>query len=138
MKKRQLLKLLGAAFATAAVPTVAFARNHTPRGPVTAKDVPFLRGGETRPILNGSSFRGRIGESYRAAAEIPDLLDQLYCYCECETTVGHKSLKSCFVDLHGANCGICQKEALLAWRLNRKGLSVLEIRNEIDRTFMNL
>jgi len=138
MQKRQLLKLLGVALATTAVPSLAFARNHTPRGPITAKDVPTLHGGETRPIFNGSYFRGRTGQAYRAATEIPDLLDQLYCYCECETTVGHKSLRSCFVDLHGANCGICQKEALLAWNLNRKGLSVLEIRNQVDRAFMNL
>ena len=138
MNKRELLRLFGAALTTLAIPGVSLARSHTPRGPITAKDVPTLRGGETRPIFDGRHFRGRTGQAYRAAAEIPDLLDQLYCYCECETTVGHKSLKSCFVDLHGANCGICQKEALLAWNLNRKGLSVLEIRNQVDRTFMNL
>ena len=138
MKKRSVLKLFGVTLSAAAMPRLAaaFVRAHTPRGPVTAKDVPYLHGGETRPILDGQYFSGRIGEAYRAAAEVPDLLDQLYCYCECEKSVGHKSLKSCFVDLHGANCGICRKEALLAWRLHREGRSVLEVRNEVDRVFM--
>jgi hypothetical protein len=138
MKKRSALKLFGVALSAAAMPRLgaAFVRAHTPRGAVTAKDVPYLHGGEIRPILDGRNFSGRIGEAYRAAAEVPDLLDQLYCYCECEKSVGHKSLKSCFVDLHGANCGICRKEALLAWRLHREGRSVLEIRNEVDRVFM--
>ncbi len=137
MRRRQLLKLLGTAIAAASLPPLALAATHTPRGPVTANDLPRLRGGETRPILNGRYFKGRTGEAYRAAAEIPDLLDQLYCYCDCEISSGHKSLRTCFVDLHGANCGICQKQALMAWRLNKKGLSVLEIRNEVDRTFKN-
>lgn len=138
MHKRNALKLFGVALAAAALPRLAPAMlgRHTPRGPVTSKDVPHLHGGETRPILDGRYFTGRTGDAYRAAAEIPDLLDQLYCYCECERSVGHKSLRSCFVDLHGANCGICQQEALLAWRLSRKGRSVLEIRNEVDRLFL--
>lgn len=137
MKKRELLRLFGATVAAAAIPRLASAAfaGHTPRGPVTAKDLASLHGGETRPILDGRYFTGRAGQAYRAAAEIPDLLDQLYCYCECEQSIGHKSLKSCFVDLHGANCGICQNEALLAWQLNRKGWPVLKIRNEVDRTY---
>jgi Protein of unknown function with PCYCGC motif len=139
MRKRQLLRLIGATLAVAATPRLASAalgRSHTPRGPITAKDAAYLHGGETRPILDGKYFTGRAGEAYRAAAEIPDLLDQLYCYCDCEQTIGHKSLRSCFVDLHGASCGICQNQALLAWNLKRKGLSVLEVRNEVDRVFL--
>ncbi|MDH3672958.1 MAG: PCYCGC domain-containing protein [Gammaproteobacteria bacterium] len=55
-----------------------------------------------RRVLDGQHFAGPAGRAYRAAAEIPDVLDHLYCYCECEPAIGHKSLKSCFVDLHGA------------------------------------
>lgn len=134
MKKRTLLKMVGGVVAAVALPRLALAT--TPRGLVTAADVGRLRGGETRPILDGRYFTGRTGEAYRAAAEIPDLLDQLYCYCECERSINHKSLKSCFTDLHGANCGVCQNEALLAWNLNKKGWPVLRIREEIDRTYL--
>ncbi len=108
---------------------------HTPRGPVTTTEPRVLRGGENRPILDATHFSGKSGRSYRAAAEIPDVLDHLYCYCECEQHSGHKSLKSCFVDLHAANCGICQDEALLAHDLYRRGKSLLEIRRAVDQAY---
>jgi Protein of unknown function with PCYCGC motif len=134
VQKRTLLKVFGGVVAAVALPRLG--RATTLRGPIAAADVGRLRGGETRPILDGRYFAGRTGEAYRAAAEIPDLLDQLYCYCECERSIGHKSLKSCFTDLHGANCGVCQNEALLAWSLNKKGWPVLRIRKEIDRMYL--
>jgi hypothetical protein len=34
------------------------------------------------------------------AREIPDVLNQLYCYCECDKHRGHKSLLSCYTDGH--------------------------------------
>lgn len=143
MDRRHALKLIGAGVATTmgggAIPVTADSsshRKHTPRGPVTVKDPALLRGGETRPILNPRYIGGHAGQAYRAATEIPDVLDHLYCYCECETSVGHKSLKSCFTDLHGVHCGICQEQALMALRLHREGLSLLEIRQRVDAAFL--
>ncbi|MBI2999509.1 MAG: hypothetical protein HYY46_13835 [Deltaproteobacteria bacterium] len=40
--------------------------------------------------------------AYQVAQEIPDILDQLYCYCECDKHMGHLTLLSCFVDSHAA------------------------------------
>jgi hypothetical protein len=135
MNRRNTFKLIAAGMLAAAGGVVRLSGATTPRGRVSATDPATLRGGETRPILDGKYFAGQAGQAYRAAAEIPDVLDHMYCYCECERSVGHKSLKSCFVDLHGANCDICQEEALMAWRLNREGLSVLQIRRKIDGAF---
>lgn len=101
------------------------------------------QGGETKPILSAGLFEGRAAaayrpraaEAYRAAGQIPDILDKLYCYCECELHGGHKSLKSCFTDDHGANCDICIEEALLAKELHDRGLSADEIKAAVDRAF---
>lgn len=143
MDRRHALKLIGVGVATAASARAlsgyagsASHREHTPRGPVTTKDSAVLRGGEMRPVMNPRYLGGRAGEAYHAAAEIPDVLDHLYCYCECETSVGHKSLKSCFTDLHGVYCGICQEQALMALRLHRQGVSLLEIRQRVDAAFL--
>jgi hypothetical protein len=57
---------------------------------------------ETRPPLSPARFVGQTAVAYRIANEIPDILDQLYCYCECDKHLGHKSLLSCFTDDHGA------------------------------------
>lgn len=57
---------------------------------------------ETRPTLSRILFVGAVAEAYGVAKEIPEVLDQLYCYCRCAENFGHKSLLSCYVDQHAA------------------------------------
>jgi len=64
-------------------------------GPTTARR-------ETRPTLDPAQFVGKAAAAHRVAREIPDVLDQLYCYCGCDKHQGHKSLLSCFTDGHAA------------------------------------
>ena len=46
----------------------------------------------------------RIAEVYDMAAEIPHVLDGLYCHCDCSKHSNHRSLLTCFQDDHGAGC----------------------------------
>jgi hypothetical protein len=57
---------------------------------------------ETRPTLDPALFVGKAALAHRVAREIPDTLDQLYCYCGCDKHLGHKSLLSCYTDGHAA------------------------------------
>lgn len=57
---------------------------------------------ETRIPLTPALFVGKTATAYQVAQEIPDILDQLYCYCECDRHMGHITLLSCFVDSHAA------------------------------------
>jgi len=52
--------------------------------------------------LPATLFKGRVREAYTAAAEIPDVLAGLACYCGCNKSHGHRHLLDCFVDDHGA------------------------------------
>lgn len=52
--------------------------------------------------LPAEMFQGRVQEAYKAAAEIPDVLAQMSCYCGCSKSHGHRNLLDCFVDDHGA------------------------------------
>ncbi len=64
-----------------------------------------LRKGEVRETLDPQMFKNTlIKKAYRAAKEIPWVLDSIYCYCYCKEspTFRHKSLLSCYVDLHAA------------------------------------
>lgn len=72
------------------------------------------------PTLDPQKFTGRRREGYEAVRAIPETIAQLPCYCHCDRGFGHKSLHSCFVDDHGANCSICLEEALLAYRLQKE------------------
>lgn len=62
--------------------------------------VPTTARRETRPTLDPARFVGKAAAAHRVAREIPDVLDQLYCYCACDKHQGHKSLLSCFTDGH--------------------------------------
>lgn len=57
---------------------------------------------ETRIPLSPALFVGKTAMAYQVAHEIPDVLDQLYCYCYCDKHMGHRTLLSCFVDSHAA------------------------------------
>lgn len=93
---------------------------------------------ETKPTLSPALFVGRIETAYQVANDMPDLIDQLYCYCECDKHSGHRSLLSCYTDQHAANCDVCVNEALHAARLAKQGYKSAEIRREIDRRFSRL
>ncbi|MCC6545331.1 MAG: hypothetical protein IT392_12680 [Nitrospirae bacterium] len=99
------------------------------------KNNPDWRGGEMGAIVPTVYFTGQVREAYAAAAEIPEVLDQLYCYCYCAEDHDHKSLRTCFTDGHGSGCDICMLEAIRAKELNNKGYSIKDIRAAIDNEF---
>jgi hypothetical protein len=77
------------------VPAVGSGSVAVGAGPVVARK-------ETRPTLDPALFVGKVRLTHQIAREIPDVLDQLYCYCECDKHAGHKSLLSCYTDGHAA------------------------------------
>jgi hypothetical protein len=117
------LVALGAILVVAAP---AGARHPDPRSGVTGDRV-----------LAAASFAGydRIVRSYEAARAYPQVLDGLYCYCDCRHHFGHRSLLTCFESEHGASCDICLDEAWLAVQLYRQGRSLEEIRRAVDARF---
>ncbi len=91
------------------------------------------------PILHGKQLTGPNFQLawqvkvYQDAAKIPSVLYQLPCYCHCDRALGHRSLRSCFEGLHGAECGTCAKEGFYAYRMTRKGWTPKQIRAGIER-----
>jgi len=67
----------------------------------TRLDVTPVARRETRPTLDPAGFSGQAALAYQVAREIPEVLDQLQCYCACEQ-YGHVSLLSCYTSGHGA------------------------------------
>ena len=68
---------------------------------------------------------------YTLAAKIKPVLYQQPCYCYCDRHAGHKSLLDCYVSTHGTECEICQKEAILSYKLTQKGKTPEQIRASI-------
>lgn len=97
-----------------------------PRQGVTAEDVV--------PAARYASYP-RIAEVYRLASRIPEVLDGVYCYCQCSEHAGHYSLLDCFKSDHGANCDVCLSQAALAYRMTEDGEGLDAIRSATDRLF---
>ena len=54
------------------------------------------------PTLPPEMFTGKTREAYQVAKEIPEVLNQVQCYCGCKESDGHQSNFFCFTDQHGA------------------------------------
>ena len=102
---------------------------------VSAANVDALRGGETRPTLSPALFIGKAARTYKIARENPELIDSIYCYCNCKMNFAHKSLLTCFVDKHALNCAICQDQALYADSLYKKNNDIAQVRVAVDKRF---
>ena len=139
--RRGALRLLlgaGAALAVGALagvplaPTLAHARptrrvvvpHPEPRPGITAADV-----------LDPAELPRSARAAYAAAREIPQVLDGLYCHCDCATRDGLRSLLGCFETRMPLGCGYCREEAELALKLHREGRTLAEIREAVDREF---
>jgi ABC-type transport system substrate-binding protein len=87
--------------------------------------------GTLLPTLPPERFIGPTQQAYRVAQEIPATLAQLPCYCHCDMSMGHKSLHSCYEDMHASQCSVCVSEALMAYDLQKNGMSPAQIRDRI-------
>lgn len=101
-------------------------RHPEPRPGITAAEV-----------LPPSAYAGydRIVRAYEAAQQVPQVLDGLYCHCQCRENFNHRSLLSCFQSEHGASCDICIGEAVMAEEMHWQGKALDEIRRAIDARF---
>jgi len=92
-----------------------------------------LKPGDAAPILGKEQFWGEAFQNpyqlraYELAAKIPNVLNQMPCYCYCER-IGHKSLHTCFESTHGAHCGICMKEVFYAYEQTKLKKTPAQIR----------
>ena len=86
-------------------------------------------------VLPPEQFFGKAEAGYDAARQCPEIIAKLFCYCGCDMTDSHSSLLDCFTSDHGADCTICQDEAILALQLKKKGETLGQIQKAVDEKF---
>lgn len=98
---RWAVKVLGALAVPVIVGGAVLLRSgsEVPARSKAATNVAYARK-ETRPTLSPARFVGKAARAHEIAQEIPDVLDQLHCYCECEKHMRHTGLLSCYTDGH--------------------------------------
>jgi len=87
-----------------------------------------------------------VTAAYEFAAEHPEILSYVPCYCGCERA-GHQGNHDCFVksraengdvtewDEHGVECTVCIDVANRSRQLHASGASVRDIRTAIEKEF---
>src|SRR5688500_5987113 len=101
------------------------AKGRVPAYYTTAPDPGMLQ-----PTLSPDLFTGDKRLAYQAAKDTPQILAQLPCYCGFDRRKGGKCVHSCFESEHGAYCGICIGEALMAYGVHRE-VNVGQTRKQI-------
>ena len=146
-KYTQLLIGIGAAFLVMVIYLAVQGRNIVPANqesaaqasvqtiPMTSRDDLL----EDRPLLDPDLFNGRVRQVYQWAHEEPAAFDALYCYCRCKENprFKHRTLLTCYIDDHAANCGVCLDEGEMAWKMTKDGKTPAEIRKFIDKKYAN-
>jgi hypothetical protein len=108
------LRGAGWALAVLAASALAFllldeeAKAPPPPASTAAPEVPPFHGSAEEakpfPLLQdpGRYEIAAVSKAYRIAGEIPEVLAQQPCYCNCGEAFGHASLLDCFASDHGA------------------------------------
>jgi len=73
--------------------------------------------------------------AYQVAKDIPEVLEQLPCFCGCISHFGHKNNLFCFKDQHGSGCDLCQDIALDAKKMHDQGMSIAQIQDQIKAKY---
>lgn len=84
-------------------------------------------------VLPSADVPEKSRKAYDVAREIPQVLDGLYCHCECGKRDKLRSLLSCFETRMPTTCGVCRGEAEQAYELFLEGKTLGEIRKAVDR-----
>jgi len=90
-------------------------------------------------VLSPSLFADeQTRAAYQTAKDIPEVLEQLPCFCGCKDGFGHKNNLFCFKDQHGAGCDMCQRIALDARKMHDQGMSTDKIRENITAKYSHV
>ena len=95
--------------------------------------VPTGRADASTVLAPGQFADSATRHAYWVATQIPEVLNQLYCWCGCENTGQHRSNLACFEDHMGTDCEICQGTAEIAYAMLRAaGTGPAKIQAAVD------
>lgn len=106
-----------------AVKSVAGTGNRTPINPRYAR------------LVSADKFQGEVRKAYEVAHKIPEILDQLFCYCGCDITDAHCTLLDCYLSNHSVDCNECKGEAMMSSKMHSEGATIDAIRQKLHENW---
>lgn len=95
----------------------------------------------TAVTVSLATLPAEMSAMYQYADDHADHFAMIPCYCGCDRSLGHNSLKDCFVtqqgdwDAHASGCGVCIAEATTAKELLDNGTAATDVRQQIIERF---
>lgn len=127
------MKRLLSSVLLATISVAVFGQGGSPAVPAF-HNAPPAKSAKLPPILPqeqlwGPSFQYPVQKrAYLLAAKIGNVLYQQPCYCFCDRSVGHHSLRSCYESTHAAHCDACMKELFYAYQQTKAKKTPAQIR----------
>ena len=129
--KRNLALTLAAITALAVIAWVSLRATTEPSAPEQVAENP-----KAADVLSPALFTdAKARAAYQTAKDIPEVLEQLPCFCGCMMNMGHKNNLFCFKDQHGSGCDLCEDIALDARKMHDEGMPIAQIQENIRATY---
>jgi Protein of unknown function with PCYCGC motif len=125
--KRNLGLTIAAVLILAGIAWVSLRGTNDPQPTEQAAENPKAAGVLSPALFTDAKARA----AYQTAKDIPEVLEQLPCFCGCMMERGHKNNLFCFMDQHGSVCDICEDIALDARDMHDKGVPIAQIQENI-------
>jgi len=110
---------------------IAWVSLRTTNEPSNDQEAPSIDAKSARVLSPALFTDEKARAAYQVAKDIPEVLEQLPCFCGCMMNMGHKNNLFCFKDQHGSACDICQDIALDARKMHDQGLAIAQIQENI-------
>jgi hypothetical protein len=125
--KRNLGLSIAAVVILATIAWVSLRTTSEPAAPEQAVENP-----KAAAVLSPALFTDpKARAAYQTAKDIPEVLEQLPCFCGCMMNMGHKNNLFCFTDQHGSGCDICEDIALDAREMHDRDVPIAQIQENI-------
>ena len=130
--KRNLTLTIAAVAALAIIVWVSLRTTIEPAEPIEQ----LAENPKAADVLSPALFTDpKARAAYQVAKDIPEVLEQLPCFCGCMMNMGHKNNLFCFKDQHGSGCDLCEDIALDARKMHDEGKSIAQIQETIRATY---
>lgn len=127
VRRQLVVYAIGVGLLGIGIPTLLTATRHRRVAAKPLNEKGLRVSGEGRSdasrVLPAAMFTdARVRNAYRLAAEMPETLNQLYCWCGCIER-GMRSNLECFETDHAVHCDVCMAGAEIADEMRRRGIS---------------
>lgn len=92
--------------------------------------------------LDLASVSPNVAAHYRYVKAHQDAYSQIPCFCGCDKSLGHRSLRDCYIqadgagwEAHASGCGVCVAESVTARRLLNGGRDPTAVREAVIAEF---